>query len=401
MAESRVASLTEQAAAAAADAQRDAAEAAAAAMQRVREREESLKRELSASQAQLRELRTSHEHVTMQLLSHGSADAARRGDSEQIEGLLSELQRANVRASQAERRVALARQDAEQAHASVADQHARRVARLEERISQQNEAHAQRVAALEHAAEETSKAARSDNEAQTRRADVALEQVASLRAQLAARSDYDELKREVDVLRAIEFGDDEASADNGSLEAHLVRRNHKLQDELATLRGTMAEERQNTTMLEKELNLAQARITELETLSRRLESDLLGLAAPAAEESSGVASLLPIVTNQRDRFRSRNAELESELRGNAEALAELRSQVRRLQSDNVGMYEKVRYLQNFQRRGSEDTPYAGDVEAPYRARYESSLHPFEVFRGRVRCMWQWTDARNNRGRLRD
>ena len=86
---------------------------------------------------------------------------------------------------------------------------------------------------------------------------------------------------------------------------------------------------------------------------------------------------------------------------------ELRNEIKTLQADNLGLYEKVRYLQSYGPAGSGATGGRGDAviqigtgngasgrrdasgayppprsDDKYRARYEESMNPFEAFRGR-------------------
>lgn len=129
--------------------------------------------------------------------------------------------------------------------------------------------------------------------------------------------------------------------------------------------------------------------------------------------SSSSSSLLPIIISQRDRFRTRNAELEEELRKQFQVITSLRTEVKSLQGDNLSLYEKVRYLQSYGGSSSSSRPIAiaaaardayppqnggessrhtkvpidlasgGGGEDKYREKYEQSVHPFEAFRGRV------------------
>lgn len=125
------------------------------------------------------------------------------------------------------------------------------------------------------------------------------------------------------------------------------------------------------------------------------------------------SSLLPILTSQRDRFRLRNSELEEELRKQSSIIRDLRDEIKRLGTDNLSLYEKVRYLSSYREeisnpmsagvdgfrsikvengiRAREYPPSkspsgaggGGGVEDGYRERYEQSMNPFEAFRGRV------------------
>ena len=109
-------------------------------------------------------------------------------------------------------------------------------------------------------------------------------------------------------------------------------------------------------------------------------------------------SILPIITQQRDRFRVRNAELEADMRKQLTIISSLRGEIQTLQKDNLGLYEKVRFLQQYTKN-----PVIGDVSSMeegegasgssrsgagvgmerYRSAYEESITPFEAFRGKL------------------
>lgn len=390
-----------------ADAERRTAEAVAGATERASEKHAELRRELTAAQTHVRQLRASHEQLTAQLLTQGGANASAADSAQanmaQLERLMAELQRANERAAQAERR-------REQLHTELAAEereaqarHDAELARLRAQLreQQQHVLRLREVLEREHEAQQVRASAERDSLVQQVQRTQA--EAGALRAALEAHSDYEEIKRELAVLKAVEFAgeadDEEPAAGASQLEAHLVQRNKKLQDELATLRATLSERAREADAAAQELAAAQARTAELQALNGKLEQDLLGAGgargADAAEPRAANAGLLEIVTGQRDRFRTRNAELEEELRAQLESITELRGEVRRLQADNLGMYEKMRYLQAYGARSSggapSDMPYPpdtsagiapGDEEEGYRKRYEQSLHPFERFRGR-------------------
>ena len=176
-----------------------------------------------------------------------------------------------------------------------------------------------------------------------------MEEKAQIQEALVQRSDYAEIKRELDVLRAVEFAGDEMESlqegDSSSLESQLVRRNPRLQDQLATLPATMSDTQRTSASTQLEMEEQAQRISDLVAKNTHLEKDLLGVASSGGHLQSDMKDLIPIVTGQRDRFRARNAELENSLRTQNHAMTELRSEIKRLQADNVSMYEKVRYLQ--------------------------------------------------------
>lgn len=98
-----------------------------------------------------------------------------------------------------------------------------------------------------------------------------------------------------------------------------------------------------------------------------------------------------------------------ELRRQFHTISELRSEIKSLQSDNLKLYEKVRYMQSYRETssvsqldplpgtsrshrtgksrvgGAADGDDDDEVElGRWRQRYEETMNPFEAFRGRVR-----------------
>lgn len=133
-------------------------------------------------------------------------------------------------------------------------------------------------------------------------------------------------------------------------------------------------------------------------------------------------SIVTVLRTQRDRFRIRVAELESEVQARVHELAEAHNRITKLSGDNVKMYEKIRFLQSFfinepssassssssinnnastgnntsitvnsgvminrseLRARSVNAPYSitgeDDIEKDYRKAYQDSLDPFEAF----------------------
>lgn len=85
-----------------------------------------------------------------------------------------------------------------------------------------------------------------------------------------------------------------------------------------------------------------------------------------------------------------------ELRKQFQIISELRAEIKTLQSDNLKLYEKVRYMQSY-REDSGNRPVTQldplpppsalpDGLGKYQTRYEEAMNPFEAFRGRVCCL---------------
>ena len=124
------------------------------------------------------------------------------------------------------------------------------------------------------------------------------------------------------------------------------------------------------------------------------------------EAVGGGSGILPMVQAQRDRFKQKNSQLESELQKQYGLVSSLRQEIASLQKDNLSLYEKSRYASTYQRappassasafaaypRGAsamgsmprDDTPAspASPSMDRYRSVYEANLSPFAAFRGR-------------------
>jgi homeobox protein cut-like len=235
-----------------------------------------------------------------------------------------------------------------------------------------------------------------------------------LKAKVQKWADHDELKRELDMLKSIELGDehdvDEAAPEmngtaggNESLEKVLLQRNKKLSNDLTIMRVSHHELQQQLELLQDELSKANADLEKSQALSASLENDLLrvqeeagnafpssamsvagtyssryprsgrGRSSPtssiisgyesrtptstldslrAGEPVGGGSGMMPLIQAQRDRFKKKNAELEEELSKTYVTVTALRQEVASLQKDNLSLYEKTRYVSTYNRSQS-------------------------------------------------
>ena len=90
--------------------------------------------------------------------------------------------------------------------------------------------------------------------------------------------------------------------------------------------------------------------------------------------------ILPIVTKQRDRFRTRNLELETQLKKGSQEQSRLKAELKRLKQDNSTLYERVKILSSYS-HGSNRTTLS-DLESPFSAEYEENMHPLADFKQR-------------------
>ncbi|PWN43345.1 hypothetical protein IE81DRAFT_87548 [Ceraceosorus guamensis] len=410
-------------------------------------RESDLSRALEVAQSQLKELRAAHAEATERRVD--ASDKSSKVEELEIAMAQEDARRANERSVELERRNDRLREELEALRLSRGDEERR--ADWESRLQSIRDEAARLEAALEN---ETKRAERSVEEERRKSEEKSkalaekVKEVDGLRRKLDSMADYEEIKRELDIVKYVEFASDEAGDANDEehadsyeidptnaepaaadslrapgakpLEALLLAKNRKLSDQITTLRVQQTKYE----AISVELDSSRSELERLKALNRRLEDDLVNVnmsrtsntaqkpvtandegststvqdkTIPFDASSSAAAqpsaSLLPIITSQRDRFRARNAELEEELRRTFESLSEVRNEVKQLQADNLGLYEKVRYLQAYSStttgQSSHVTPAVASLQRrdepadKYKARYEANVaNPFQAFRGR-------------------
>ncbi|RYO84608.1 hypothetical protein DL766_009860 [Monosporascus sp. MC13-8B] len=290
----------------------------------------------------------------------------------------------------------------------------------------------------------------------------------SLKEKIQKWGDYEDIKQELEILKSIEFatGDDDDDVlpnpdSNGSaakgrgdtLEQLLLARNKKLSDELTILRVSHQDLQSRLENLQEDMSRTNADLERSQNLNAQLENDLASLQAEGrnafpsgasvagtyttrippsiapgrrggrtsptssiisgfnprdsgGEPTGGGPGILPMITAQRDRFKKRNAQLETELSESHRTVSQLRQEIAALQKDNLQLYEKTRYVSTYNRGGgggpsaSSSSAYAaspnpstvaiGGTGNPgigggldrYRQAYESNISPFAAFRGR-------------------
>ncbi|KAJ8414489.1 hypothetical protein AAFF_G00036910 [Aldrovandia affinis] len=262
-----------------------------------------------------------------------------------------------------------------------------------------------------------------------------------LEEKLQEQADYEEVKKELNILKSMEFGPSEGSTVQDSskpLEVLLLEKNRSMQSESASMRIANSELSGRYTELQLEFSEAVRTSAEQKELILKLEHDLStiqdmsSLARPDAEGAdfhhleripdpikeatalfSGVPpspqadlpqgqmdSLLSIISSQRERFRSRNQELEAESRSMQQTLQVLQSELDSLRADNIKLYEKIKFLQSYPGRagGSDDTVMR------YSSQYEERLDPFATFSKRERqrrylSLSPWDKATLSMGRV--
>jgi len=242
-----------------------------------------------------------------------------------------------------------------------------------------------------------------------------------LEEKLRTQDDYDELKRELSILKSIEFAGNEKEEDakSKSLEMLLLEKNKALQAENTHLKVAKTELSERYGRLEAQYQEAFTAITEQKQLIAQLEEDLRSVNALSsmfrgdAEGEAGVpvpvemvadavkdvqqgapgtpalmagipsdnlkaaaGSLLPIVQSQRERYRLRAQELEAQNVAQTQQVQLIQNELDKLRSDNLKLYEKIKFLQSYPSKAGESSV---EVESRYSSQYEAKLDPFSSF----------------------
>ncbi|KAF7979865.1 hypothetical protein HWV62_40631 [Athelia sp. TMB] len=381
------------------------------------EREQDLQRQVSLTKNQLRDLRMSNESSQAKLLDH-----SQRQDQEvvaklsEVDMIVADLERANSRVATVERRNELLRAEIEAIRSG--SESAEKVKDLEFQIAElesESEHLSEALNAQKAATSNVELAAGKKVDELAKEVRSRVNEVDQLKARLKQYGDYDEIKRELEIMKYVEFAgldeDDDGDAVNGydagvylpnpnadkanaqqgkSLEALLATKSKRIQEELTKFRILHTELEASLQSVQEQLEHTSTELDKQKVLNEKLENDLLEMnnhkpngvnaeavsrsdstsdmlaglelgkkstdslarSTPIPFTSSADTSILPIVTSQRDRFRARNAELEEELRRQFQIISELRTEIKSLQADNLKLYEKVRYMQSYREEAS-------------------------------------------------
>ncbi|XP_037533450.1 cut-like homeobox 1b [Nematolebias whitei] len=400
---------------------------------------QSLQTALETTQAELFDLKTKY-------------DEESTAKVDEIEMVMTDLERANQRAEAAQREAETLREqlslsdhpqqpsspakadpDSEQAAETASHSSLEAELRAKERETAQLVEDVQRLQASLTKLRETTSSQISQLEQQLSSKSAVLKE---LEEKLEKQADYEEVKKELSILKTMEFGTSDSVQDSSKpLEVLLLEKNRALQSESAALRiantelsgryselqvefsaavRTSAEQKELIVKLEHDLSTIQA----LSSLSRPDAdgSEVVNIPEPIKEATemfsgSGVSpqpelpqgqmdSLLSIISSQRERFRSRNQELEAENRSVQQTMQALQNELDSLRADNIKLYEKIKFLQSYAGRagGSDDTVMR------YSSQYEERLDPFSSFSKRERqrrylSLSPWDKATLSLGRV--
>ncbi|KAL2455202.1 Protein CASP [Forsythia ovata] len=236
----------------------------------------------------------------------------------------------------------------------------------------------------------------------------------------------DDLRKKVKILQAVGYNSIEAEdwevATSGEemskLETLLLDKNRKMEHELTQLKVKLSEKTSFLEAAEVKIGELTAKISEQQKLIQKLEDDiqkgysskdkkgslfddwdlsesgssdqLENAEQKHATSDQDQSSMLKVICNQRDRFRARLRETEEEIRQLKEKIGLVTSELEKTKADNVKLYGKIRYVQDYNSekvisRGSKkyaedlESGFSSDVESKYKKIYEDDINPFAAF----------------------
>ncbi|XVF12328.1 hypothetical protein REPUB_Repub08aG0107000 [Reevesia pubescens] len=236
----------------------------------------------------------------------------------------------------------------------------------------------------------------------------------------------DDLRKKVKILQAVGYNSIEAedweAATSGEemskMESLLLDKNRKMEHELTQLKVKLSEKASLLEEAEGKIVELMEKVNEQQKLIQKLEDDISkGYSSKERKgtlfddwdlsESGGnelsentdqkqvssdqdQSSMLKVICNQRDRFRARLRETEEEIRQLKEKIGELTTELEKTKADNVKLYGKIRYVQDYNQekvisRGTKkyaedlESGFTSDVESKYKKIYEDDINPFAAF----------------------
>ncbi|CAM6089630.1 unnamed protein product [Calypogeia fissa] len=236
----------------------------------------------------------------------------------------------------------------------------------------------------------------------------------------------EDLRKQIKILQAVGYNSIEAEdweiatrgEDIGKLETLLLEKNRRMEHELTQAKVQLSERNSSAEIAEAQIQELTAKVDEQKKLISKLEEDILkGYNSSERQASkpdeweatdSGIPtdlfeggarrstpdeernSMLDVICSQRDRFKQRLREAEEELRVVKEKNKKLEADLERSKADNVKLYEKIRYVQDYTQdrplsRGPKkrvedvEAGVSGDFESKYKKIYEDDINPFTQF----------------------
>lgn len=373
-------------------------------------KEKALEEKIENQERLFKEVRANYE-VAQRLGKDEQENAAHKAASAELQFVTSDLEKTSARLSEVEARNEQLRIELAQATSRSANSAEDDPQTL--RLQSENSSLLRRLESMRFERDGDKKNANEQLKLAERQRDSAREDSKDLRTKLQKYSDYEEIKRELEMLKLIELStEDDNDAENGeesvgqptSLDQLLLSKNKKLSSDLTLLRVSHRELVEQLDQLRADLTQSTTDLQDSRKLNIRLENDISQLQEEAASglPSSGMSvagtyvsryphssrrgrssptssiisgfdgnnrsfggseslrgesgtnstSILPMVQAQRDRFKQKTQQLEEELQKTYATISSLRQEVNSLQKDNLNLYEKSRYVSAYSRGGA-------------------------------------------------
>ncbi|KAI8968413.1 CASP C terminal-domain-containing protein [Mycotypha africana] len=366
-----------------------------------KEREYDLQKKLNQALDQLAELRQSHEDTQAQLIGHDQKyDEEVVGKLAELDIVTMDLERANGRIIQLEKH----NDDLKEENKKLRDGTTESLL-IQSQIIVRND-HAQNVMettklikdieAYKEMLNKTELRLNKKIKDLTAETEALMEERDTLKKSLKKFEDYDDIKRELHIMKYVEFStgedEDDFQADDvlkdesivNSLEVQLMEKIKKLESEYTQIKVLYSDLKKSSDEKTQKLEALEKQIDEKIQLNQRLEEDLLRMGQQKAVANSGDISvsenstgrysisdprtsvevsgsmtprtadalsggkedktILPIVMSQRDRFRQRNAELEERTRSLESTVQDLQTEIQNLRTDNLKLYERLKFV---------------------------------------------------------
>ncbi|XP_024370891.1 protein CASP isoform X3 [Physcomitrium patens] len=404
----------------------------------IREREAFLQNQLRAAKESVQNMQRLHEYGQTQLFNlHAQSEEVSAAKQSELNLLTDEVDRSQARLLSLEREKEQLRSELQ----AVNNQEVHLQERLNEEASSNLEvslkAKEKIISELHyelHTIESTLSNEREQHLVEVKRLNALLNEkdlvLQVLQKELSERptpKQVEDLRKQVKILQAVGYNSVEAEdweiatrgEDIGKLETLLLDKNRKMEHELTQFKVQLSERTEAALAAVEKVRELEAQVTKHKALIVKLEEDIVKGYGPSHdrrptkhsddwdlpdsgindsseqhESSKGVGgedrnSMLQVICSQRDRFRQRLRVTEEELRASRDRCQLLTADVERSKADNVKLYEKMRFVQDYTKEGpvsrnkkrGEDleSGMGGDVESRYKKMYEDDINPFTAF----------------------
>ncbi|GER25124.1 protein CASP [Striga asiatica] len=398
--------------------QRNLAEENQKTMEVLKERERMLQDQLRQAQESVSTMRKLHEFAQNQLFElRAQSEEERAAKQSEVNLLMDEVDQAQTRLLSLEREKGLLRSQLQSAHDESGNKRSVDASTMLENSLIAKEKIISELNMELHKIETTLSNEREYHLNELKNLKVMLHEkeieLEELKKELQARPTeklVDDLRKKVKILQAVGYNSIEAedweAATSGEemskLESLLLDKNRKMEHELTQFKVKIAEKSDLLEVAEVKIRELTAQVDEQQRLIQKLEDDILkGYSSNDKKgsvldewdlsESGSInqvdnseqrrapsdldqSSMLKVICNQRDRFRARLRETEEEIRKLNERIGMLTTELEKTKADNVKLYGKIRYVQDYNAekvisRGSKK--YAEDLESGFSSDVES------------------------------